>query len=285
MRIFVPGGTGFLGSEVCAHLEKLGHEVVRAGRSPSADVRIDIFSVDESGLKCLLDDVKPDLVLNLAGSGLGATSISRMLLHRVNTEWPALLARYILESDDSYLLHVASSTERSHSPEYGFESEYSRSKAEGTARLQPIRTSDPDRISIVTVHNVYGPTQPKTRLVRWLIEQAAEGERVDLTYPGRVRDFIYINDATSALAACVREPERAHGKEIGTGRGTSLRDLAHYVFRNIGGDADLITGGSPDGPDPFSLMVAQEDRLVMPATIDIPRGIHMTVTDLGKESK
>lgn len=232
-----------------------------------------------------MNEVKPDLVMNLAGNGLGATSINATSLRSVNTEWPAMLARYVLEHDDVRLLHVASSTEQSHSPEHGFESAYSESKAEGTLLLEQIRRADPERISIVTAHNVYGPSQPKTRLVRWLIEQAEEGTRVDLTFPDRVRDFIFIDDATRAFAACAAEPQHAHGKEIGTGRGTSLRELAHCVFRCAGGDPALITGAVSRGADPFTETVAQSDRLVTAAPIDVPSGIHMTVADLRKESR
>ena len=133
--------------------------------------------------------------------------------------------------------------------------------------------------------DVYGPSQPKTRLVRWLIEQAEEGTRVDLTFPDRVRDFIFIDDATRAFAACAAEPQHAHGKEIGTGRGTSLRELAHCVFRCAGGDPALITGAVSRGADPFTETVAQPDRLVTAAPIDVPSGIHMTVADLRKESR
>ncbi|MBC5765979.1 SDR family oxidoreductase [Ramlibacter albus] len=45
MRVLLTGASGFIGSAVAARLQSRGHEVVRVGRGPGADVREDFASV------------------------------------------------------------------------------------------------------------------------------------------------------------------------------------------------------------------------------------------------
>lgn len=277
MRVFVPGGTGFLGKAVVQKLRRFGHQVLSGGRSPDADIHLDITNMDSATIPELLRTVQPDLLVNLAGAGLGATNVEPSAMHSVNVRWPMALAEASLEPGGPRLIHVASSTELICDPVHGYESAYSESKAEGSARVREIREGDPSNVSVIVAHNTYGPSQPMPRLIRWLIEQALVGSDVSLAFPHRLRDFVYLDDAAIAIAKSVEDPLWAHDREIGTGVGTSLEDVARRIFAAAAGDTDLVRSSDCVSPDPFATTVADPDRLLVPASVTIDEGLEMTI--------
>lgn len=282
MRVFVPGGTGFVGARLREELLALGYEVLVGGRSPLADVQLDVTSVGIPQLSALLDSIRPDVIVNLVGTGLSASCVDPDQLQTINAGWPTVLSEYLRTHEGPTIIHAASSTEKQRDSNDNFESKYSESKAAGTARLLELRTMDPTRIAVVYLHNIYGPTQPRERLVRWLINQAQCEEEVVLMHPNRVRDFVHIDDAARALGACVARPELAHLKEIGTGMGTSLSEVAQMIYTYMGCDTSLVRAPAVKAEDAFSWTVAQPDTLIESPTIQLSEGIRMTLRDLGE---
>lgn len=280
MRVFVPGGTGFLGAEVTRELTSRGYEVLVGGRSEFADVRMDISNMGHDELTDLLDQTSPDVVLNLAGAGLGGSIVEPQVLHRVNSTWPAILADHIRRKGGPSLVHVASSTELITDDHGRYESAYSESKAAGSAVVQHLHAAMPEQVALVYAHNVYGSTQPPERFVRWLIGQAQANSEVSLRYPGRVRDFIHVDDAAGAISESLVTIGTSHGKEIGTGVGTRLKEVAAMVFALLGTDEELIVE-NPDGHvDPFTATVANPDNLLGSRAMGLGEGINRTVKQL-----
>lgn len=280
MRIFVPGGTGFLGAVVTRELTSQGHEILVGGRSALADVPMDISSIGQDELADILEQTSPDVVLNLAGAGLGGSTVEPYVLHQVNSLWPALLADHIRQRGGPNLLHVASSTELI-TDDYGrYESAYSESKAEGSTAVHHLHTAMPEQVALVYAHNVYGSTQPTPRFIRWLIQQALSKSEVSLRYPDRIRDFIHVDDAAEAISESLLTIGTSQGKEIGTGTGTSLKEAARLVFAFLDADEDLIVE-NPDGRvDPFTATIAKPDNLLGSRPMELSEGISRTVGQL-----
>lgn len=63
MRILVSGASGLLGATLAPFLARLGHDVVRHGKSAGTDVSCDL--TDRAATLALLDDMRPDIVVNL----------------------------------------------------------------------------------------------------------------------------------------------------------------------------------------------------------------------------
>lgn len=277
MRVFLPGGTGFLGRAIRKHLSSRGHTVLVGGRIASADVVVDATRMDSQTLTGILDEIAPDAILNLVGAGLSDPTASPALLNAVNADWPNLLADYVLSDDGVTLLHVASGTEMTRDIDGNFESPYSASKWVGSRSILQLSNEVPDRAALVYAHNVYGPSQPKGRFVRWLVGQAKSNKPVTLRYPRRVRDFIYIDDAAASLTLGLEDLPRAHGREAGTGSGTSLRDIALRLFAALGSDTNLISDSGSEADDPFMSTIADPDNLLSPTFIDLNEGLQRTI--------
>ncbi|MGW0191091.1 NAD-dependent epimerase/dehydratase family protein, partial [Streptomyces sp. NPDC003362] len=69
MRILVLGATGYLGGHVVARLRALPDtRVLVAGRSPGADVAVDLAADHPRDLARALESAAPDAVVNCAGA-------------------------------------------------------------------------------------------------------------------------------------------------------------------------------------------------------------------------
>ncbi len=106
----------------------------------------------------------------------------------------------------------------------------------------------------------FGPGEQPGRLLPAVISALLAGEPVDCTEGTQIRDFLYVDDLGGALAALLDSGVEGP-VNIGSGSGTTLRDL---ILRTAGqiGRPDLIRlGALPIRPgDPPSL-VANTERL------------------------
>ena len=285
MRVFIPGGSGFLGNAVRQQLIIDHHEVVTSGRSPTADIHLDVADTSRSQLEELLADLDADAILNLVGTGLSSDDVTPDVQAKVNGVWPGLLASYARDYDNVTLVHVASSTELNTNQNGHYESLYSETKSIGSREVLRIHGEAPQRSSLIYAHNIYGPTQPRARLVRWLIEHAASQSQVTLRYPNRVRDFVYVDDAAAAIASSITDPAAAHGREVGTAKGTRLQDLAHSVFSLMGADPELIEIEMAGDQDAFGQTVADPNNLLRFATVELQEGLVRTIDEVERLSK
>ncbi len=83
MLVVVTGSSGRLGRSVCAGLAASGHAVVGVDRTPAALEGIDERSIDvrdEHDTQQLMDDVRPDAVVHLAGIAVPFSAPEREIL-------------------------------------------------------------------------------------------------------------------------------------------------------------------------------------------------------------
>lgn len=109
-------------------------------------------------------------------------------------------------------------------------------------------------LSILRLQNVYGPGQslsnPYTGIVSLFSQMASRGESIPLYEDGEItRDFVFIDDVVSALAAALAQPPSEHVRvlDVGSGHRTTIRDLANEVARYYGAPAPKVTGQFRDG--------------------------------------
>ena len=274
MSVLVLGASGFLGRHITGALRDSGHEVIRVGRSGSMDVVVDATDADR--LESVVRAVAPSSVINLLGAGLSDPNADAEVMELVNARFPATLARLLPKvAPGCHLIHAASSTETP-AADGSCESEYSRTKAEGTAALASLGVDLP--ISILRVHNTYGEDQPAQRFVASVIDSLQAGRQIELRYPERVRDFIHVDDVSASFVAAVGNPvDGLVTYEVGTGVGTSLGSVVQMVAAIVDVNDSLISSETVEDLHPRT--VASPDLLLRPATIDLQTGLKMTVSE------
>lgn len=100
-------------------------------------------------------------------------------------------------------------------------------------------------------YSVYGGNMTVKRLIDYLKESMEAETPVDMTLGEQVLDFIHVNDIADFFTHVLKNMDRAlsvpNGTDfhLGTGRGTSIRELAGIMERKYGKKCNVHWGGRP----------------------------------------
>ncbi|MFD5950368.1 NAD-dependent epimerase/dehydratase family protein [Streptomyces collinus] len=234
MRILVLGFTGYLGTHVVERLRALpGAQVLGGGRSPAADLDVDLALARPERLAKALASAAPDTVINCAGATGGDT----VTLAEVNARGPAVLCAALREAAPAArLVHLGSAAE------YGpgapgipvTESAatcpvgpYGATKLAGTVA---VTDSGLDAV-VLRVGNPVGPGAPPSGLpgrIAALLRKTGPGPEAVLRLGdlSAHRDFVDVRDvARAAVLAATAPGPLPPVLNIGGGRAVAVRDL------------------------------------------------------------
>ncbi|MEV7190378.1 NAD(P)-dependent oxidoreductase [Streptomyces sp. NPDC093510] len=237
MRILVLGSTGYLGGHITERLRALpGARLLRGGRAPVDDLRIDLATVAPDVLAEQLARTAPDAVVNCAGAvGGSATALAE-----VNARGPAVLCEALHAAvPTARLVHLGSAAE------YGPTAVGERTPEDSPAR--PVAPYGATKLAgtlavvgsgldaiVLRVTNPVGPGASPAGLPGRLTAELSRA--VARTPHGTVRvgdlsahrDFVDTRDVAQAVAQALALPGRLPRLvNIGSGRAVPARDLAH----------------------------------------------------------
>ncbi|MEV5642670.1 MULTISPECIES: NAD-dependent epimerase/dehydratase family protein [Streptomyces] len=243
MRILVVGFTGYLGAHVAERLRALpGTRVLGAGRSPGADVPVDLAADPVDRLAEKLASAAPDAVVNCAG----ATGGDAVTLAELNARGPAVLCAALHRAcPTARLVHLGSAAEYGPGAPLGKVAEsaptrpltaYGATKLAGTVT---VGTSGLDAV-VLRVGNPVGPGAPATglpgRVTALLREAGTDPDAVlrlgDLS---AYRDFVDVRDVAGAVERAVTVPGPLPGVlNVGGGDAVPVRDLVRTLAETAG---------------------------------------------------
>ncbi|MFF6879604.1 NAD-dependent epimerase/dehydratase family protein [Streptomyces sp. NPDC012474] len=248
MRILVLGFTGYLGAHVVERLRALpGALVLGGGRSPAADVDVDLARVSPEQLAKTLAAAAPDIVVNCAG----ATGGDAVTLTEVNARGPAVLCAALREAAPAArLVHLGSAAEYgpgapgtpvSESAATRPVGPYGATKLAGTVA---VTASGLDAV-VLRVGNPVGPGAPSSELpgrIAALLREAGPGPDPVLRLGdlSAHRDFVDVRDVAraAALAATAAGP-LPPVLNIGGGRAVPVRALVRGLAGLAGFDGRI----------------------------------------------
>ncbi|SNZ16987.1 UDP-glucose 4-epimerase [Natronoarchaeum philippinense] len=92
--------------------------------------------------------------------------------------------------------------------------------------------------------NVYGPRQAGgdySGVVKAFLDQARAGEPITVHGDGeQTRDFVHVSDVVRANLAAATVDETGRAFNVGTGRSTSVRELAETVRSAVGSNSEIV---------------------------------------------
>lgn len=124
-------------------------------------------------------------------------------------------------------------------------------------------------LRILRLQNVYGPGQslsnPYTGIVSLFVRMAKQGKSIPLYEDGEMtRDFVFIDDVSSALMAAVDTPRGGFVLDVGTGVGASVRQIAELIARRYGAPAPHVSGQFRDGDVRHAMSEIQDTEAALP---------------------
>ncbi len=216
-KILVTGGSGFLGRYLVPELAKLCKEI--------AVYEDDIMSIGRFGKKF-------DIVCHLAGLTKIAEGVTANRLFNVNVNGTLEVMRYC-HKKGARCVFASSSAARLGSF-YGM----SKMLAEDVCRHYSENFGVP--VIALRIFNIYGPGQKMPFLVPHILSRLSGNKPLRLNTPGEVRDFVYVTDVVSAfILSCAHRGKGFETFNVGTGRGTSVRDLAGFISSAAGKKAKI----------------------------------------------
>jgi len=288
VKVLVTGILGFIGSNLAERLVDEGYEaygVVRrvANRSFEVIKRIlkDVTLVtgditDYVSIRNALKTVNPDVIVHLAALTPVRDSFERPFEYQqANFAGTMNVAHAMLELPDPQTRRlIAAST----AEVYGLQgkeplkeslalkptSPYAVSKAAADLYLQMMFHTYDLNCIVMRPTNTYGRKFDSSFVIEYLVTQMLKGEKIYVGAPNSVRDYMYVGDHVNAYFLAMKSI-KAKGQvyNIGTGVGTSNKELAEMIAEKIGYDRKRIVFGSYPPGYPYRPPISDQPSIVL----------------------
>lgn len=247
MKIFITGGTGFIGKHVVKQLANRQHELMLLVRDEMdvpdgfADERLKFINGDLSNtdkIKGLLKDLKPDATLHMAWEGLPDYGMEMSLRNlRYGQDLFAAAAKAGCECIVSigscweYKKIIGGLTESS---EIEFSRMFPAVKNSLCLIGQAVCNEHNMQFYWPRVFFVYGPGQRDSSLIPSIIRSFRNGDVPEISNPNNKNDFVYVEDAADAIVRILeRRPEKTV-YNIGSGISRSVYEVASVISEIMG---------------------------------------------------
>lgn len=255
--ILVTGGSGFIGSRVCARAAELGAIVYAVSRNAEGGEGQGVHqeSVDVSdhrSTEALFRRVRPDVVLHLASRVAGLPDRD-LVLPMLHANLVAAVNVMLAASDvGCHRVVLAGSMEEPDpgDPQAVVRSPYAAAKGAARDYARMFHSVYGLPVVHLRVFMVYGPGQRDLRkLVPYVTLRLLRGLAPELASGARRIDWVYVDDVADAfLAAAVTSGIEGASLDIGSGQLVTGRDLATRLCALVDSDTEPIYGALPDRP-------------------------------------
>jgi nucleoside-diphosphate-sugar epimerase len=304
VHVLVTGGSGFIGSHLCAALLAQGHRVTCVDNLSTGSARNvesllshrDFILLQHDVVQPLPDDVAPDVIFHLASPASVPDYLARPLeTLAVNSDGTRAMlelarrhhSKFLFTSTSEIygdpLVHPQPETYWGNVGTLGPRACYDEGKRFGEALVMAyVRVHEVDA-RIVRIFNTYGPhSRPDDgRIVPNFVMQALRNEPITIYGDGsQTRSFCYVSDMVQGLlSAMFSAGTRGEVFNLGNPDEYTVRDFAQQIARHVGSVAGVIYCPLPvDDPTRRCPDISKARRVLgWEPTTDLETGMDQTI--------
>ena len=252
MKILLTGASGFLGGALVRDFAQGTNELAVLARKTSdldmlsRDVdKLSIYRFDEaSDIYKVVDNFKPDIVIHTACC-YGRQNEALPTLIYVNIEFGSIIIDALNATKNvSTFINIGSALPSEHSLYAQTKNFFSECGMQYIAE-----TASKTTFIDLKFQHIYGPDDDNQKFVSHLISSCLSDQcDLPLTAGDQVRDFIYIDDAISAIMTVIENQDKFSQNasiEVGSGFGLKIKDLAEKIKRLTKSRINLKFGFHP----------------------------------------
>jgi nucleoside-diphosphate-sugar epimerase len=297
MKIFLTGGSGFVGAETLRLALDAGHEVVAHVRRDSAEqrlapfagrfVRIEIDLRDGQALAAELARHRPEVMLHLAWSGVAnAARFDRRQITE-NIEPSCVLAEAAAAAGVGTFIGMGSQGEYGAGSLMREDSLPQPTSLYGAAKVatlyltRQLAAQAGMRHAWLRLFSTYGPGDNDGWLIPMLITEMLAGRRPRTTLGTQRWDWLHVEDVARGILAVATTPTASGVFNLGSGRAVRVRDIVERIRDLTAPGMELVFGEIPFRDDQVMHMEANIIRLTEATgwtpRIPIEEGLESTV--------
>ena len=262
LKIAIDGSSGFVGANISKHFLELGydvHSIVRNGANNwrlsaiSKDITLHKLDITErEKVAKSIDKIKPDVFIHTAAYGGYHFESERERIFKVNLFGTMNVLDASIASKVGLFINTGSSSE------YGLKkkpmkesdhinpyTDYAVSKALATGYCG-FRNDTTTKNITFRLFSAYGYYEEGHRLIPYALRSAIKGKEMHLNNPNNVRDYIFIEDITSAYSSAVKRQSKIESGSVlnvGTGKQFTTRDVINEIKKITGNKIKAKFGG------------------------------------------
>jgi len=261
MRIFLTGGTGFIGSHILNESVKYDYQIVALKRDTSR-TKVELITNPNWKLGAL-NRPKEDYFKNI-------DTVLHLASHSANVPYDNLsnclqvnLFDTINFFEMAYKCGVRKFIITGSCFEYGIKGEeyqfippnapliptqtYPASKAAASISLIQWALEKKVSLSVLRLFQIYGEGELKSRLWPTLIDSASRGIDMKMTLGEQVRDFLYVKDAAKIILNAIKNQQENQIiiRNIGSGIPLMIREFAEKIWSENKAEGKLLIGAIP----------------------------------------
>jgi len=295
MRIFVTGGTGFIGKYVVRLLARKGYSLLVLTRKPPSNWPQLTESVaylqgnlqTPSTFAAAMVDFKPKILIHLAWEGLPDYSLK---MCKKNFDYSIDIYSLAMEAGCSCVITAGSCWEYSErigklSEDSSLETFNLFSAVKNAIRFfgEAIAGNNNCLFYWLRIFFTYGPGQRSTSLVPHIIESIKHNRSLQINSPENKIDFIFVEDVAQAILKIIENEPQNSIYNVGTGNAICVKEVVkiiHEIMNKVFNEKMFINRNISNPIQDFRADITQIQKDIgWHHRYDIRSGIEKTINN------